>query len=87
VTKGQAESLQRQLKRAFGGKVQLELIDQKRGRYRFAVLSKRFNSIKPLARQDRAWKVVDKTLPREAALDVSLILTYAPAELELAAAK
>jgi hypothetical protein len=34
-----------------------------------------------LRRQDQAWKVVDRVLPREATLDVSLILTYDPADL------
>lgn len=86
MTKTQAEALRRALKKAFGGKVEYELIDRARGRYRFGIWSKRFNTVNHLDRQDQAWNVVAQTLTPEDALQVSLILTYAPADLKMATA-
>ena len=34
-----------------------------------------------LERQDEVWKVADRTISREASLDVSLILAFAPEDL------
>jgi stress-induced morphogen len=51
------------------------------GRYRFALVSDKFVGLSQLARQDAAWRVVDKTLSEDAALDVSLLLAFAPEEV------
>jgi stress-induced morphogen len=71
------------LTKAFDAQVGAELVG-KPGRYRFSVVSERFAKMKLLARQDALWKVVDEILSREATLDVSLILAYAPEDLEIA---
>jgi acid stress-induced BolA-like protein IbaG/YrbA len=51
------------------------------GRYRFTVVSNQFKKMSHLQRQDALWKVVDKVLPREATMDVSLIIAFTPEEL------
>lgn len=80
MTTTQATALKKALRKEFSGKVDAERING-RGRYRFAVVSPRFSGMAHLKRQDAIWKVVDSTLPREATLDVSLILAFAPKEL------
>ncbi len=80
MTKKQAKSLADALQQKFGGEAEFELVD-KPGRYRFAIVSKKFNKLTPLQRQDKAWEIVDGILPRDAVLDISLILTFAPADL------
>jgi acid stress-induced BolA-like protein IbaG/YrbA len=80
MTSTQVKALSSALRKKFAGKVQAERING-RGRYRFAVVSPRFNRMAHLKRQDAIWKVVDAILPREAILDISLILAYAPKEL------
>lgn len=81
MTITQARSLTRALQKEFGGKAEFEAIEDRPGRYRFAVTSERFEKMKPMKRQDEAWKVVDEVLDRDQTLDVSLILTYAPSDL------
>jgi hypothetical protein len=44
-------------------------------------MSPQFERMEQLRRQDLIWDVVDQTLPREATLDISLILAFAPSEL------
>ena len=80
MTDEQAKALVRALKKQFGGKAEYEAING-RGTYRFAIVSKRFNTMRQLQRQDEVWKVVDQVLPREATLDITTILAYAPADL------
>src|SRR2546428_727577 len=74
----QAKSLVKALTKHFGGKAEYEPVNNQ-GRYRFAITSKQFDDMTHLQRQDAVWKVVDETLPREATLDVSIILAFAPA--------
>lgn len=52
------------------------------GRYRFAVVSQKFARMPHHKRQDQLWSIASATLPREAMLDISLILAFAPNELE-----
>jgi len=80
MTTTQAQALKGALRKKFAGKVRAERVDG-RGRYRFAVVSPRFARMAHLKRQDAIWKVVDATLPRQATLDISLILAFAPKEL------
>jgi len=80
MTQTQANALTKALRRQFAGKVEVERING-RGRYRFAVVSSRFKGVAHLKRQDAIWRVVDSTLPRNATLDISLILAFAPNEL------
>ena len=71
------------LHKKFGAEVRHEKVNGK-GRYRLEVISPKFTRMAQLRRQDAVWAVVDKVLPREATLDISLILTYSPAELAAA---
>jgi|GEM_PF-3190519 len=80
MTRRQADNLARALKKKFGGKVEIEAVNDA-GRYRFTMVSKRFDVMTHLQRQDAAWEIIDAVLPREARLDVSMILAYAPADL------
>jgi hypothetical protein len=41
-------------------------------------MSRKFDDMPQLRRQDEIWEVVDETLPREATLDISIILAFAP---------
>ena len=82
MTRQQVKKLAEALKKRFGGKVEFEAINGK-GRYRLAITTKRFDDVPHLKRQDAIWEVVDEVLPREATLDVSLILAYAPKDLAL----
>jgi stress-induced morphogen len=68
------------IKKKFKGKVRSEKVD-KAGRYRLEVVAPGFGKLTQLQRQDQVWEVVDEVLSREATLDISLILTYSPAEL------
>jgi acid stress-induced BolA-like protein IbaG/YrbA len=80
MTQEQADTLAEALRRQFQAQVDVEQVGQGL-RYRFGVVSPHFAQLTQLQRQDAVWRVVDDTLPREATLDVSLILTFAPAEL------
>lgn len=80
MTKHQAQTLVKALKKKFHGQVDAEPINGK-GRYRFAVTSKQFAKMPQLRRQDAVWEIVDETLPAEATLDISIILAFAPADL------
>ena len=79
MTNEQVEKLAQALRLQFDAQVDSESVAP--GRFRFAVTSRRFDNMPHLARQDMVWKVVDKELPREATMDVSLILAYAAADL------
>jgi acid stress-induced BolA-like protein IbaG/YrbA len=80
MTQEQVDSLAAALRERFNADVDAERVGE-RMRYRFAVVSPEFTPMTQLQRQDAVWAVVDSTLPREATLDVSLILTFAPGEL------
>ncbi|HEY4330431.1 MAG TPA: hypothetical protein VGN88_11900 [Phycisphaerae bacterium] len=86
MTKHQTKLLAQALKKAFHGQVEAESING-HGRYRFTVTSKAFAKMPQLRRQDAIWKIVDQTLPRDAVLDISIILAFDPADLALSAGK
>ncbi|HEX4797243.1 MAG TPA: hypothetical protein VH370_25845 [Humisphaera sp.] len=83
MTEAQAKTLREALKKEFKAQAEFEPVNGK-GRYRFAVTSKRFAKMPQLKRQDEVWKVVDRILSRDASLDVSLILAFAPEDLAAA---
>jgi hypothetical protein len=80
MTRAKADELVSALVTRFGGEGEAEQVHQD-GRYRFTIVSPRFDSMAHLRRQDEVWKVVDQVLSREETLDVSLVLTVAPDEL------
>ncbi len=80
MTQQQAKALADALTQRFGGDAELEPVND-RGRYRFAITSKQFESMTQMQRQDEVWKVADQTMSRDAILDVSMILAFAPADL------
>jgi stress-induced morphogen len=86
MTQQDANVLADALRRAFQAEVDVELINGK-DRFRFGVVSSRFQSMTQLERQDAVWEVVDKTLPQQATLDISLILTFAPGDLATSGAE
>ncbi len=81
MTRQDVDKLTDALKQRFEATVEVEQVGPN-GRFRFAVVSPQFRDMPQLDRQDAIWSVVDEALPREATLDVSLILAYAPEELE-----
>jgi acid stress-induced BolA-like protein IbaG/YrbA len=84
MTTSDAKALKMALKKRFAAdEVEVEKVGPG-GRYRFAVVSSRFNRMSQLKRQDEIWKVVDSTLSRNAILGISLILAFAPRELAAA---
>jgi hypothetical protein len=83
MTRPQAQLLVRAIKKEFGGKAEFEAVNGK-GRYRFAITSKQFERMGHLERQDAIWEIVHNALPREATLDVSMILAFAPSDLAVA---
>lgn len=52
-------------------------------RVRFAVVSDEFTAMPQLERQDRVWAVIDEVVAREDVLNISLVLLYAPGEIDL----
>jgi len=83
MTPSQVSLLKSALHQAFGGSVDAEKVGPRR--YRFAVVSDKFSRVPQLKRQDQVWEVADRVLPAAATLDISLILVYAPDEIEQAA--
>jgi hypothetical protein len=86
MTTEQVGQLTHAFQARFGADVDSEPVNEQ-GRYRFAVTSQQFESMSHLDRQDALWAVVDETLPREASLDVSLILAFSPSELGIHSAE
>lgn len=80
MTEAQKETLADALRQQFAADVDVEQVGPN-GRFRFAVTSPQFEELEHLRRQDLIWEVVDRTLPRDAALDITLILAFAPTEL------
>jgi len=63
-------------------KADVEFEKVAKGRFRFSVVSPIFKRKTQMARQDRVWEIVDEVLTRDTSLDVSLILTFTPNELQ-----
>lgn len=83
MTEAQVQTLRQAFEKRFHAQVDVEPING-RGRYRFAVVSPQFEEMTHLQRQDALWEAADAALPREATMDISLILAFAPNELETA---
>jgi acid stress-induced BolA-like protein IbaG/YrbA len=82
MTNEQKDNLVREFQKEFG-EVEVEPVNGS-GRYRFTVVSDRFQGMGHLQRQDVLWAVADRAVPREATLDISIILAFTPAELTAA---
>ena len=82
MTAQEARQLEDALRARLGAQVEVEEISA--GRYRFGVIAPGFEGVAQLRRQDQVWQIVDETLPPPARLDVSLILAFAPGELQVA---
>ncbi len=80
MTRESADRLVAALRNAFDAEVDVEAVNSA-GRYRFGIVSPKFEGMPHLDRQDAAWDVVDDTLSRSDVLDVSMILAYAPSDL------
>ena len=86
MTQEQVKTLSDALAHAFDAEVEAEQVDP-RGRYRFAVVSPRFENVERMDRQDAIWAVVDRVMPKNTMLDISLILAFDPKDLETAASR
>lgn len=74
-------SLANAIRRDFPGTVEVEPVSGT-NRFRIAVVSDRFEKMPHLKRQDEVWRLVDELLDREQSLEISMLLTYAPSEIE-----
>ena len=68
------------LQDALGGTARWERVS--RGRYRIEVVTPAFDGQSHRKRQNRVWEVVDQTLDRETALDITMIVPFAPADFD-----
>mgnify|MGYP006301420073 CR=1 FL=1 len=80
MTPKQVKQLTSALEQAFNAEVQAEKVSTKR--YRFVVVSPQFCRMTQMERQDAIWAQVDQVLQKADAVNVSLILAYAPNEIE-----
>jgi stress-induced morphogen len=80
MTQQEAAHLSDQFKTRFSAEVSSTEVSP--GRFRFTIISPHFEKMPRMRRQDEVWEMVDQVLNREAALDVSLILTFAPGEVQ-----
>lgn len=69
------------IRRDFPGTVEVEPV-ARTNRFRIAVVSDRFEKMPHLKRQDEVWRLVDAVLDREQSMEISMLLTYAPSEIE-----
>jgi len=76
VTELDAEALAEKLGHRFAAHVDLEQVTP--GRFRFTLLSKGFEGVPHLRRQDEAWAYIDTIASREISMDIWLLLTLAP---------
>lgn len=88
MSEGERKKLVALLKKRFEATVRSEKVNSE-GRFRLEVISPKFTKMGQLQRQDSVWAVVDEAvvdqiLSRESVLDISLIITYSPAELAAA---
>ena len=76
--------LKKALASEFGGVVDVQPVPGSgvRDYFRVGLVSPRFRRMPHLKRQDAVWDVADRVLTREETLLVSMILAYAPNELE-----
>ena len=82
MMRADAERLSGELARTYGGEVDAEEVAP--GQFKFFMVSPGFTGVPHLRRQDSVWEVVERVLTREQLLDLTLVLTYAPDEIQLA---
>ena len=82
MNKETAQNLSKKLADEFSGDADFEMIDESRGCYRFGLVSAQFKDVPHLTRQDQIWPIVNSELSREDSLDVTLILAFAPDEID-----
>ena len=82
MTSEQADQLVASIRARFLGDVEAEPDEDNRNRYQFWVFSPQFAGMSHLERQDELWKIVEQVLPREEQLDVAMIWTFAPGEID-----
>jgi hypothetical protein len=70
------------MRERFGGDVEAEPDQDDGNRYQFWVFSPQFKEMSHLQRQDALWKLVEQELSREEQLDVAMIWTFAPGEID-----
>lgn len=81
MTRERADAVAAELVRRFGGEAEAEPVNGG-GRYRFLMLSPRFKEMTHLQRQDAIWDMLGEVLSREENMDVSIVLTFAPGEMD-----
>jgi hypothetical protein len=77
--------LARAIQAEYPGEVEVERVSSGNSwpdRFRFAVVSPKFKSMRPMQRQDRLWDIVDRVMSRDEAFAISVILAFSPSELE-----
>lgn len=77
----QAQRLATAFQDQFGGEVEVLPEEGSPGRYQFAVQSPKFSELTTLRRQDVVWEVIDRVLSREDTLDVVMVWTFVPGEV------
>lgn len=82
MTQQDADALARVLHDHFAAHVDLEEVAH--GRFRYTLVSPQFTNMAHLERQDRVWEVIDQNVTRDQTLDISLVLTLAPDDCEIA---
>jgi len=81
MTTQEAQAVTAALESRFGGQAEAEEIAP--GRFRFTLVSPAFTGVLHLRRQDEVWEAVDAVLPPEQSLDITLILAFAPDDVQM----
>jgi stress-induced morphogen len=81
MSRADADRLLAELVRRFGGEGEAEEVNP--GQFRFALVSPQFSGVPHLRRQDSIWEVVERVLTREQILGLTLVVAYAPEEIQL----
>jgi stress-induced morphogen len=74
-------NLRDRLVKELGGEVEVDPSDDGRS-YTLWVFSEKFTAQTHLQRQDLVWSIVDQELDREESLKITLIMTFAPGEVD-----
>lgn len=81
MTREAADRLVAAFRDEFGGEVESFPEDGAPDRYQFTVSSPKLRSMTTLQRQDLVWEVIDRVLSRDDSLDVVMVWTFAPGEI------
>ena len=83
MTQDKAAQLAAAFRDRFGGEVETHPGDDgETGRFDFSVVSPGFTGMSNLQRQDAVWETIDRILSREETLDVGMVWTFAPGEVD-----